>query len=136
MRGVLVGLALALVLVFSFREIDTIVLLASDTVMRRIYSMVHFSRDQEVAALAVILLLARETGEVAAHMSLAVMAHRMRGVVVARGDLFRATLEGINARCAWAQVFSSPYGTGSSVMIPETCPEVCDETRMQTFERV
>ncbi len=51
-----IALAAVLVLVFSFREIDTVVLLSSDTLMRRIYSMVHFSRDEQVAALAVILM--------------------------------------------------------------------------------
>jgi iron(III) transport system permease protein len=45
-----------LVFVLALREIDTIVLLTSDTVMRRIYTMVHFSRDAQVAALAVILV--------------------------------------------------------------------------------
>lgn len=53
------ALAVGFVLVFvlCLREIDTIVLLSSDTVMRRIYTMVHYQRDAEVAALCVILVL-------------------------------------------------------------------------------
>lgn len=53
------ALALSFVLVFvlGLREIDTIVLLSSDTVMRRIYTMVHYLRDAEVAGLCVILVL-------------------------------------------------------------------------------
>jgi iron(III) transport system permease protein len=53
------ALALGFVLVFvlSLREIDTIVLLSSDTIMRRIYTMVHYQRDAEVAALCVILVV-------------------------------------------------------------------------------
>lgn len=53
------ALALAFVLVFTFslREIDTLVLLTSDSVMRRIYSMVHFQRDSQVAAMCVLLLV-------------------------------------------------------------------------------
>jgi ABC-type Fe3+ transport system permease subunit len=52
------ALALGAVLVFvlSLREIDTIVLLSSDTIMRRIYTMVHFQEDSQVAALCVILI--------------------------------------------------------------------------------
>jgi iron(III) transport system permease protein len=52
------ALALGFVLVFvlALREIDTIVLLSSDTVMRRIYTMVHYQRDAEVAALCILLV--------------------------------------------------------------------------------
>jgi len=50
-------LAFLLVFVLTLREIDTIVLLSSDTVMRRIYTMVHYQRDAEVAALCVILVI-------------------------------------------------------------------------------
>jgi ABC-type Fe3+ transport system permease subunit len=50
------ALAFLLVFVLGLREIDTIVLLESDTVMRRIYTMVHYQRDAEVAALCVILV--------------------------------------------------------------------------------
>ncbi len=50
------ALAFVLVFVFALREIDTIVLLTGETVMRKIYSMVHFSRDEQVAALSVILI--------------------------------------------------------------------------------
>lgn len=48
--------ALVLVFVFSVREIDTLVLHSSDTLMRRVYTMVHFSRDSQVAALCIIIL--------------------------------------------------------------------------------
>jgi iron(III) transport system permease protein len=50
------GLGFVLVFVLSLREIDTIVLLSSDTIMRRMYTMVHYQRDAEVAALCVILV--------------------------------------------------------------------------------
>jgi iron(III) transport system permease protein len=49
--------AFVLVFVFSLREIDTLVLLESDTLLRRVYTMVHFQRDEQVAALCVLLLL-------------------------------------------------------------------------------
>jgi len=51
------ALSFLLVFVLCLREIDTIVLLSSDTIMRRIYTMVHYQRDAEVAALCVILVL-------------------------------------------------------------------------------
>lgn len=51
-----IGLAWVLVFVFSLREIDTVVLLTSKTVMRRLYNMMHFQRDEQVAALGVILM--------------------------------------------------------------------------------
>lgn len=53
------ALAVAFVLVFAFslREIDTLVLMNTDTVMRKIYTMVHFQRDDQVAALCVILIV-------------------------------------------------------------------------------
>ncbi len=51
------ALAFVLVFVLCLREVDTIVLLSSDTVMRRIYTMVHYQRDAEVAALCVILVV-------------------------------------------------------------------------------
>ena len=53
------ALAVAFVLVFAFslREIDTLVLLNTDTLMRKIYTMVHFQRDDQVAALCVILIV-------------------------------------------------------------------------------
>jgi len=51
------ALSALLVFVLCLREIDTIVLLSSDTVMRRIYTMVHYQRDAEVAALCVMLVL-------------------------------------------------------------------------------
>jgi iron(III) transport system permease protein len=53
------ALALSAVLVFVFclREIDTIVLLPADTILKRIYTMVHFQRDEQVAALCVLLLV-------------------------------------------------------------------------------
>lgn len=50
-------LSLVLVFVFSLREIDTIVLLSSETLMRKIYTMVHFQRDEQVAALCVVLVV-------------------------------------------------------------------------------
>jgi iron(III) transport system permease protein len=50
------GLAFVLVFVFSLREIDTLVLLDSAGVMRKIYTAVHFTRDSQVAALCVILI--------------------------------------------------------------------------------
>jgi iron(III) transport system permease protein len=50
-------LGVLLVFVLCLREIDTIVLLSSDTLMRRIYTMVHYQRDAQVAALCVILVL-------------------------------------------------------------------------------
>ncbi|MCE9636922.1 MAG: ABC transporter permease subunit [Planctomycetes bacterium] len=49
-------LSLVLVFVFSLREIDTTVLLSSETLMRKIYTMVHFQRDEQVAALCVVLV--------------------------------------------------------------------------------
>jgi iron(III) transport system permease protein len=62
--GILVPLAkpalvlgFLLVFVLALREIDTIVLLSSDTVMRRIYTMVHYQRDAEVAALCIVLVV-------------------------------------------------------------------------------
>jgi ABC-type Fe3+ transport system permease subunit len=62
--GILVPLAkpalvlgFVVVFVLSLREIDTIVLLTCDTVMRRIYTMVHYQRDAEVAALCVMLVV-------------------------------------------------------------------------------
>ena len=61
--GILVPLAkpalvvsFVLVFVLSLREIDSIVLLTSDTMMRRIWSMVHYQRDSGVAALGVMLV--------------------------------------------------------------------------------
>lgn len=53
------ALALGFVLVFVFvlREIDTLVLVESSTVLRRIYQLVHYQRDAQVAALAVMLLV-------------------------------------------------------------------------------
>ncbi len=50
------GLAFVLVVVLALREIDTIVLIESDTVMRRIYTLVHYQRDDQVAALCVLLI--------------------------------------------------------------------------------
>jgi ABC-type Fe3+ transport system permease subunit len=62
--GILVPLAkpalvlgFLLVFVLGLREIDTIVLLSSDTVMRRVYTMVHYQRDAEVAALCIVLVV-------------------------------------------------------------------------------
>jgi iron(III) transport system permease protein len=52
-----IALAFLLVFVLALREIDTIVLLTSDTVMRRIYTMVHYQRDAEVAALCILLVV-------------------------------------------------------------------------------
>jgi iron(III) transport system permease protein len=49
-------LGFLLVFVLALREIDTIVLVSSDTVMRRIYTMVHYQRDAEVAALCIMLV--------------------------------------------------------------------------------
>lgn len=49
--------AAALVFVFSLREIDTLVLVSSDTLLRKIYSKVHISRDEQVAALCTILVV-------------------------------------------------------------------------------
>jgi len=49
-------LGFLLVFVLALREIDTIVLVSSDTVMRRIYTMVHYQRDAEVAALCILLV--------------------------------------------------------------------------------
>lgn len=46
-----------LVFVFVLREIDTLVLLESSTLLRRIYQLVHYQRDAQVAALAVMLLV-------------------------------------------------------------------------------
>lgn len=53
------ALALSVVLVFVFclREIDSVVLLGSDTVMHKIYTAVHFARDNQVAALSVMLVV-------------------------------------------------------------------------------
>lgn len=51
-----IAAAFVLVFVFSVREIDTTVLLTSASLMRRIYSMVHFERDAQVAALCVLLV--------------------------------------------------------------------------------
>lgn len=51
-----IALSCALVFVFALREIDTIVLLSSDTIMHKIYTAVHFARDSQVAALSVILI--------------------------------------------------------------------------------
>ena len=63
MLGILVPLArpalalsFVLVFVFALREIDTLVLLTSDTLMHKIYTAVHFARDSQVAALSVILI--------------------------------------------------------------------------------
>lgn len=52
-----IALAAALVFVFSVREIDSIVMLSTDTMMRRIWSLVHQKSDEIVASLALILLL-------------------------------------------------------------------------------
>ncbi len=52
-----IGLSVVLIFVFALREIDTVVLLSTDTLMRKIYSMIHFQRDSQVAALCVILVL-------------------------------------------------------------------------------
>jgi iron(III) transport system permease protein len=49
-------LGFLLVFVLALREIDTIVLVSSDTIMRRIYTMVHYQRDAEVAALCILLV--------------------------------------------------------------------------------
>jgi len=51
------GLAFVLVFVFSLREIDTLVLLDGASVLRKIYTAVHFTRDSQVAALCVILIV-------------------------------------------------------------------------------
>lgn len=50
------ALAAVVVFVFSLREIDTLVLLPAETVIKKIYTMVHFDRDTQVAALSVILI--------------------------------------------------------------------------------
>ncbi len=50
-------LAFTLVFVLALREIDTVVLLTGNTVMRKIYTMIHFQRDEQVAALCVVLIL-------------------------------------------------------------------------------
>lgn len=50
------AVAFAVVFVLGLREIDTSVLLSSDSIMRRIYTMVHVQRDREVAALCVLLI--------------------------------------------------------------------------------
>jgi iron(III) transport system permease protein len=51
-----IALAAVLVLVFSLREIDTVVLLSSESVMRKVYSLIHYTRDAQAAALCVILI--------------------------------------------------------------------------------
>jgi len=51
------ALAFVLVFVLALREIDTIVLLSGSTVLRKIYTMIHFQRDEQVAALCILLIL-------------------------------------------------------------------------------
>ena len=50
-------IAFVLVFVLALREIDTIVLLSGSTVLRKIYTMIHFQRDEQVAALCILLVL-------------------------------------------------------------------------------
>ncbi len=50
-------LAGVLVFVLALREIDTIVLLSGNTILRKIYTMIHFQRDEQVAALCILLVL-------------------------------------------------------------------------------
>ena len=50
-------IAFVLVFVLALREIDTIVLLSGNTVLRKIYTMIHFQRDEQVAALCILLVL-------------------------------------------------------------------------------
>ena len=50
-------LAFALVFVLALREIDTIVLLSGTTILRKVYTMIHFQRDEQVAALCILLIV-------------------------------------------------------------------------------
>ncbi len=50
-------LAFVLVFVLALREIDTIVLLSGNTILRKIYTMIHFQRDDQVAALCILLVV-------------------------------------------------------------------------------
>lgn len=50
------AIAFVLVFVLALREIDTIVLLSGNTVLRKIYTMIHFLRDEQVAALCILLV--------------------------------------------------------------------------------
>jgi iron(III) transport system permease protein len=51
------SLSVVVVFVFSLREIDSIVLLGTKTVMHKIYDAVHIAMDNQVAALSVILVV-------------------------------------------------------------------------------
>jgi len=51
------ALAFALVFVLARREIDTIVLLSGNTILRKVYTMIHFQRDEQVAALCILLIV-------------------------------------------------------------------------------
>ena len=73
------ALAFVLVFVFALREIDTIVLLSSETVMRKIYTMIHFNRDDQVAALCVLLIAMQGV----AFLLLAILAPRQNEAATA-----------------------------------------------------
>ena len=51
------ALAFVLVFVLALREIDTIVLLSGNTILRKVYTMIHFQRDEQVAALCILLIV-------------------------------------------------------------------------------
>ena len=56
LKGIAAGIVLGLV--FSLRELDTVYMFSAgnDTAMTKIYQMVHFAHDANVAALSLVMV--------------------------------------------------------------------------------